>query len=436
MLLTQTTNVILRPFAVIMGYIMQGIFWVLNLFMEYPRIGIAIILFTIIMYVLMLPLTVKQQKFSKLSNKMNPEIQAIQAKYKGKTDQESMQKMNMETQAVYAKYGVSPSGSCVQLLIQLPILYALYRVIYNIPAYVPMVKDKFTDLVNDLYTQVGTTKFSTLIENFASYARYKNQVTNPKFEFGTAEIATKNTIIDLLNSASTADWNSIREAYPEYLNHISSTQSALEKFNSFLGLNIANSPSFMVKAEMASDSKNWLLIVGVLMIPLLSALTQWINTKLMPQNNSKEGQDENAMVQSMKTMNTVMPLMSAFFCYTLPIGLGLYWITGSVVRSVIQICVNKHLDKIDIDAMIKANIEKNNEKRRKAGLPPQQISTNATINTRNVEPKKEKTAEDKARIAQGIKDSTEYYNKNAEKPGSLASKAAMVKQFNEKNNKK
>ena len=123
MLLTQTTNVILRPFAVIMGYIMQGIFWFLNLFTEYPKIGIVIILFTTIMYILMLPLTIKQQKFSKLSNKMNPEIQAIQAKYKGKTDQESMQKMNLETQAVYAKYGVNPSGSCIQLLIQMPIMF-------------------------------------------------------------------------------------------------------------------------------------------------------------------------------------------------------------------------------------------------------------------------------------------------------------------------
>ena len=179
------------------------------------------------------------------------------------------------------------------------------------------------------------------------------------------------------------------------------------------------------------------MIVGVLLIPFLSAVTQWINTKLMPQaNDNKKPGEENAMMQSMKTMNTVMPLMSAFFCYTLPIGLGIYWIAGAVVRSIIQICVNKHLDKIDVDEMIKQNIEKNNEKRRKAGLPPQQISANAMINTKNVETKKEKTAEDKAKLAENIKESTEYYNKNTDKPGSLASKAAMVKAYNEKNNKK
>lgn len=434
MLLTQTGG-ILRPFAAIMGIIMQGIFWFLGLFMEYPSIGLAIILFTIIIYVLMLPLTIKQQKFSKLSNKMNPEIQAIQAKYKGKTDQESMQKMQAETQAVYAKYGVSPSGSCVQLLIQMPILFALYRVIYNIPAYVPRVKEVFAPVVEPLSQKIGTDGFNEILQGLASYSRYAKQVTGDTFVAGSE--AAKNTLIDLLNGASTQNWIDLANQFPELSAQIKSAQDALEHFNYFLGLNIANSPSFVIKTEFAAESKNIFMIIGVLLIPFLAALTQWINTKLMPQanNDSKQG-EENAMMQSMKTMNTVMPLMSAFFCFSLPIGMGLYWIIGAVVRSIIQICVNKHLDKIDIDEMIKENIEKNNEKRRKAGLPPQQISSNALINTKNVEIKKEKTAEDKAKIEQDMKDSTEYYNKNTEKPGSLASKAAMVKAFNEKNNKK
>lgn len=403
--------------------------------MEYPSIGLAIILFTIIIYVLMLPLTIKQQKFSKLSNKMNPEIQAIQAKYKGKTDQESMQKMQAETQAVYAKYGVSPSGSCVQLLIQMPILFALYRVIYNIPAYVPRVKEVFAPVVEPLSQKIGTDGFNEILQGLASYSRYAKQVTGDTFVAGSE--AAKNTLIDLLNGASTQNWIDLANQFPELSAKIKSAQDALEHFNYFLGLNIANSPSFVIKTEFAAESKNIFMIIGVLLIPFLAALTQWINTKLMPQanNDNKQG-EENAMMQSMKTMNTIMPLMSAFFCYSLPIGMGLYWIIGAVVRSIIQICVNKHLDKIDIDEMIKENIEKNNEKRRKAGLPPQQISSNALINTKNVEVKKEKTAEDKAKIEQDMKDSTEYYNKNTEKPGSLASKAAMVKAFNEKNNKK
>lgn len=107
------------------------------------NIGLCIILFTLVVKILMFPLTIKQQKSSKLMTVMQPEIQAIQNKYKGKTDNESMMKMNVETKAVYEKYGTSMTGGCLQLVIQLPILLALYRVIYNIPAYVSSVKTYF-----------------------------------------------------------------------------------------------------------------------------------------------------------------------------------------------------------------------------------------------------------------------------------------------------
>ena len=110
--------------AKILGLIMDGIFNLLDL-IGIPNIGLSIILFTLVVYLLMMPLTIKQQKFSKLSAKMNPELQAIRNKYEGKKDNDSMMQMNAETQAVYAKYGVSPSGRCVQLLIQMPILLSL-----------------------------------------------------------------------------------------------------------------------------------------------------------------------------------------------------------------------------------------------------------------------------------------------------------------------
>ena len=133
--MTKSATPVIGWVATLLGYIMEGIFYILNL-IGIPNIGIAIIIFTIVIYMLMLPLTIKQQKFSKLSNKMNPELQAIQKKYNGKKDNDSMMAMQNETQAVYAKYGVSPMGSCVQMLIQLPIIYALYKVIYAIPAYI------------------------------------------------------------------------------------------------------------------------------------------------------------------------------------------------------------------------------------------------------------------------------------------------------------
>ena len=158
-LLTQNSTFIIGDVARILGWIMSVLFNFLDSVFGIQNIGLCIILFTAIIYLLMLPLTIKQQKFSKLSAKMNPEIQEIQKKYKNKKDNDSMMAMNEETQAVYAKYGVSPTGSCLQLLIQLPILLSLYRVIMNVPAYVSGVKNVFTELAGQILAAPGGSEF-------------------------------------------------------------------------------------------------------------------------------------------------------------------------------------------------------------------------------------------------------------------------------------
>ena len=174
----------------VLGWIMDGIFKVLNSMFGIENIGLCIIIFTILMYLLMTPLQIKQQKFSKLSAVMQPEITKIQKKYQGKRDQISMQKMQEETSLVYQKYGVSPTGSCVQLAIQFPILMALWQVIYKIPGYVGSVKGVFTDVVNQI---VGVSGYSDLIQNFMT----DNHVTRAKLIMDGAN-ATKDSVIDVL----------------------------------------------------------------------------------------------------------------------------------------------------------------------------------------------------------------------------------------------
>ena len=426
-LLTQNDGAILGPISKLLGFLMEGIFNVLDL-IGIPNIGLSIIIFTIAIYLLLMPLTIKQQKFSKLSAKMNPELQAIQAKYKNKKDNESMMAMNQETQAVYAKYGVSPSGSCVQLLIQMPILFSLYRVIYAMPAYVGKIKDSFYPLVEKLKDESGAVEFVKGLSNSTMYA---NQFTNEAFTSGNAEYV-ENTLIDCLNRASTAEWASLADKFPSLSNDINTTLTQLNEYNNFLGLNMANSPSFTMKDAFATGS--YLLVVGALLIPVLSALTQWINTKLMPQasNNGNNGNETvDAMAQSMKTMNVMMPIMSAFFCFTLPAGMGLYWIAGSVVRSIQQIVINKYFDRMDMDEMIKKNEEKYKEKMEKAGVMASGLNNYASMNTKSISSKASMTQSEKE---EALKKANEYYSKNA-KPGSIAAKANMVKEYNEKNSK-
>lgn len=350
-LLTQYQGMFIGPIAKILGYLMEGIFYVLNM-IGIQNSGLSIILFTVVIYLCLTPLTIKQQKFSKLQSKMSPEIQAIQAKYKNKKDNDSMMAMNQETQAVYAKYGVSASGSCIQLLIQMPILLSLYRVIYAIPAYVASVKEVFFPFVDKLIAQKGSAEF---IQNFANAGMYAKQFENESFIGGVTSYI-QNTYIDVLNRASTADWLSLKTQYPSLTADIDTTISALDRYNNFLGLNIANSPSFIIKDAFSSGA--YLLVVGAILIPVLAAATQWINTKLMPTQAKSGNEQADQMAAQMKMMNTMMPLMSAVFCFTLPAGMGIYWIAGAVIRSIQQVVINKHIDKMDFDSIIEKNKDK------------------------------------------------------------------------------
>lgn len=417
MLLTKSNVFIIGPVATLLGFIINAIYMSLHGMLGIENISICIILFTIIVNIAMLPLTIKQQKSSKMMNVMNPELQAIQKKYKGKTDQASQMKMIEEQRAVQAKYGVSMSGSCVTMIIQMPILFAMYQVIWKIPAYVSSVYKIYGNLAAKLLTATGAQEFLT---EFATAAR----VDFAKTGF------TENTIVDVLYNLRPENWTSLAEKFSNL--DVMATYEQTKQINNFLGINIADAPMSIIRSGSVAA------IIIAVAIPLLAGLTQWLNTKLMPvaQSDGKDG--ENAVSSSMKTMNTVMPLMSVFFCFTFSTGIGIYWVASSAVRCVIQVIVNKQMDKMDVDEMIRKNMEKYNEKRAKQGLRPEQMSTQAKQNLRNLKAdqnvSEETRQQQREKRLKSIQESTEYYNKNA-KPGSLAAKAKMVQQYNEKNTK-
>ena len=415
MVLTKAGS-ILGPIATVLGYVMDILFRFTSSFGVF-NVGLCIILFTIVMKTLMIPLTIKQQKTTKLMSVMNPEIQAIQKKYKGKSDQESMQRQNVEIQAVYEKYGTSMTGGCLPLLIQMPILLALYRVIYNIPAYVPSVRVYFDNVVTPLMGQADYAQKLQEITNIATACGGKLD----KFDFTNA-----NRLVDMLYKFSTSQWGELQALFPAISDVIGQNAAVVERMNTFLGLNMAEAPGWV-------PSFAWI-------IPVLAAVSQWFSTKLMSGNQPSTSADaENPMAQSMKTMTTTMPLFSAFIGITMPAGLGIYWIATSVVTIIQQLIVNAYMDKVNIDDMIAKNLEKVNKKRAKQGLPPAKVTQNATASLKAIkaEEEKEKAAEEvkKEKIAKQIEESSKYYNTNA-KPGSLASKAAMVQKYNEAHDKR
>ena len=432
-LLTPYNGKIVGPVAWLLGHLMNGIFNVLNA-IGIPNIGLAIIIFTIVIYLCLLPLTYKQQKFSKLQSKMSPELKAIQEKYKGKKDNDSMLAMQAETKELYAKYGVSQTGSCLQLIIQMPILFALYRVIYSMPAYVKIIRNSFYPLVSELR---GTEGASDFLQTLKSAAAYSSQFKNEQFIAGDATYV-ENTFIDVLNKFSSADWTSLSEKFGNLSSSIDLTHNALNRFNSFLGLNIGDSPMYMI--QTAFSNKQFLLLIGGLAVPFLAAFTQWINTKLMPQpedsNNGKVDKDDPAaqMQQSMKTMNIMMPIMSAIFCLSLPAGMGLYWIAGAVIRSIQQIVINKHIDNTDIDAEIARNTEKYKEKMEKMKTSPQ-MNMYANMSTRNISSIAKNSPVSSTDMDAKVAHSRKVYEENNIRKDSLLARANMVKDFNENINK-
>lgn len=426
LVLTKTSG-FLGPIAELLGLIMEGLFRFTSTF-GVLNIGLCIILFTLVTKLLMFPLTIKQQKSSKLMSVMQPEIQAIQKKYKGKQDQESMMKMNVETKAVYEKYGTSMTGGCLPMLIQLPIMFALYRVMYNIPAYVMTVRHYFDLIIEKLPSGFASSEvFTGLAETH---------------KLAGMDYSNMDKVVDLLYKLTDRQWGEMMAAFPDIAAVVTQTgENAIESINKmqqFFGMNIAYTPMNVIMDFFKDGSDiSVIALIGAVLIPVLSGLTQWYSTKLMTSTQPQQADDAPGG-NMMKTMSTTMPLMSVVFCFSFPVGIGIYWVASSVFQVIQQVGVNAYLNKIDIDDLIKKNVEKANKKRAKKGLPPAKISQNASATLKSMQAAEEKEEVARAqKIEQSkkiMKDSTEYYNKDA-KPGSLASKAAMVQKYNEKHNK-
>lgn len=423
MLLTAYNGAILGPIAKFLGWIMNGMYILMEK-IGISNVGLSIILFTIVIYMLMFPLTYKQQKFSKLSQKMNPELQAVQKKYKDKKDPTSMQNMQTETQMIYEKYGVSPAGNCVQMLIQFPLLLALYRVFMNVPAYISSVKQVYMGLVDNI---MATSGYQDTMAQLVTDLNLRTVAV----DFTATDTTTlQNYIVDVLYKMNSSGWDALKSAFPGLTDSISSTYGVVSHVNQFLALNISDTPLEIIKSGFANHS--YLIAVLALLIPVISYLTQVLSIKLMP---TASGSDNDQMAQQMKMMNRTMPLFSLVMCFTVPVGLGIYWIASAVVRSIQQFVLNKHFDKINLDDIIAKNQEKAKKRREKMGISENQITNAARMNTRQVSSPSPKSSV-KTTAEKELEAEKAAAKKANARPDSMAAKANLVRDFNERNNKK
>lgn len=339
MLLTQSTMPIIGWIATLLGYVMDFIFKGLSA-VGIQNIGLCIIIFTFFVRLIMIPLTVRQQKFMKINQAMQPEIMKIQKKYRNKKDQLSLQRQNEEIQAVYEKYGTSPTGGCLQMVVQLPIFLALFQVIRNIPAYIPHVKNIFMTAVNAIEAS-GTGHIGTI-----------NKIADGVKSSYITELssgATSNQIIDVLNYFTPEAWDKLGQAIPSASAVIENVAEQVAGINNFmLGINVAQAPGLRFSVY--------------LIIPILAALFQYLSTKTMQQ---PQMDGNNPAAGMTKSMNLMMPLMSLYFCVIMPAGMGLYWVTSAAFQCIQQIIINKYMEHADIDKMIEKNRKKAEKKRAK-----------------------------------------------------------------------
>ena len=396
---------IIHQIAELMGLLMNGIYVFLDNIFNVQNIGVCIIIFTIIIYMLMMPLTIKQQKWSKMSAVMNPELQKIQKKYANKKDQDSMLKQQDEMNALYEKYGTSPTAGCLPMLIQMPILFALYPVIRDIPNYVTSVKNVYMPLIEKLTATSGYQKIMETIGEASPIL-----MSPEKYDYTTHE-----TLLTVLYNFQESTWATLSEKLPELADLISSTTAQLNELNMFMGINIAEQPWTMVKSSFASGDYVGIIIAAI--IPVLAGLTQFISVKMQP-TQAQAANSDDPMMNSMKTMTYTMPLLSVYMGFILPAGLGLYWAVSAVVRCLQMVGINKYLSKKSTDELIEENRKKAAKKREKKGISAEALNQMATTSTKNTQKKSIMTdSERKEKLEKAA-----AMSKNA-KAGSLTSKA-------------
>lgn len=367
--LTQVQG-ILKPIAWVLGNILNAIYNFVELF-GIENIALCIVLFTFVVKMLMLPLTIKQQKFTKLQSKMSPELTKIQQKYKGKKDEESLRRQQSETQAVYAKYGASPMGGCLPLLISLPIMFALYRVIYAIPAYVTDVGALYgsiADLVGDKIKNISDFK-DTLIQFMSDNSIVLSQTSgcsSTVIDLTIYQDVPREYLIDLFSKFNPTNWDAFFSV--DLFSSIKTTAVTIKEVsmpvgevvdkivsvNGLFGLSILDRP------EIKSIS---------VVIPVLAVVTQFIQGKLQTAvNSNKNKAADDPAQQTTKMMSTIMPIMSGAFCLMLPIGVGIYWIASAVFTIIQTLFINKYLDKVNVDEMLEKSKEKNIKRQEKLGV--------------------------------------------------------------------
>lgn len=299
--------------------------------------GLSIILFTIVVKLILMPLQAKSQKAMKKQQKIQPIVAELQKKYAN-----DQQKLQAEMMKVYKENGVSMTGGCLPLLIQFPILIGLYSVIRRPITYIKGINFSDETVIERVKTVLSqmTEKFPEVVGKLASLSPEQLQ---------------KNYQIQL---STWADKLGLAKDYGWHIN-----------FN-FLGLDLSGVPSSAISAISRGDFSN-IGTVLLILIPIFAVLTTWLSMrqsqKLTQNPNVKQNDDDPTQSMS-KSMNMMMPIMTGFFTFSLPSGIGIYWIISSLMQIIQQYVLDKYFNEKEDDFVVTVpnKNRKNGKKRRRS----------------------------------------------------------------------
>lgn len=343
---------ILGPFAWLLGKLLDLIYNLLAGPDGIANLGLCIILFTIVVKLILFPLSFKQQKSAKINMVIQPELQKIQKKYNGKKDEKSMMMMQQETKELYDKYGTSMTGGCLTSFIQLPIIYALYRVIQNVPAYVSQVKDMYNPIAESVLAAKGND-VQKFLEQFVNDNNIKSASVGISKLKEVVEVGADN-IIDVLSNFGVSHLNTLLDTLGITDQAVVSNVDKIDQIHSFiLGINISEAPGWHL---------SWAFL-----IPVSSAFFQWLSMKVSMSKQQQQSQGPDMATSMMKNMSVMMPLMSMFICVSLPAAIGIYWSISALITMLTQLIINWYYDHSDMEKILEKQMEKARIKKEKKG---------------------------------------------------------------------
>ena len=260
----------------------------------------AILIFAVFVEIVLLPFGISQQKKSIKQARLRPKEQAIRKKYSGRDDKPTQMKMTEEIQELYQKEGYNPLGGCLPLLIQLPLLLALYNVVINPLKYISGLSD---DAVVQIQSIVG----------------------------GTSSRST----MGLLNKIKEMPF----EAFKNVEGFTEEVYNNMPNLNVFGVLDLSLTPQQCLNTEALKTVAGWLVVLIPVLTFVAYFLSMKLNRKLMyqPMNDASQAQ----MGCSNNAMDIVMPLFSVFLAFTYPAALGLYWIFKCLLGLLKQFILSK-----------------------------------------------------------------------------------------------